>query len=322
MTGPTPSTNKPLFYLSLGTSILSALFLSVESYLQLHGSSLCQTSACEIVGNYLLISEQNLVAGGAAFFWILTVLFFFAQRYPKQLSNFPFLVLVVAMAFDGTLLGFQYFTIKQKCLLCMVTAAALLLTTGFYCLARKKTVISLLCLLAWVSGFSANGIMHMPEPTGAFSHMVFYQRNTEQTVDDQADTTNTLVFSMECPHCLEIIDRLAETNPQKDIWRLATIDKDNNSLMKISRFLDLVQQTDNPFLLISQIKQKSLEQHPIKRSLKTKAEKALTFLGNLNINRIPLLVVEDTKTQRTILIGSHAIHKHLAEKSFADKNSN
>jgi len=313
MTQQHSSTNKYLLYTTLAVALLAALALSVESYMQLQGTSLCQTSACEVVGKYLQISEQILVAAGAGFFWILTILFFFAHRYPKQIGIYPFLILAVAMAFDGGLIGFQFFTIKQKCFLCLATASVLILVTFLYCIARKKTLIFFTCLLAWIGGFSANGIIDMPDPSGAYKQMAFYQRTAEQNEQHPA-IKKTFVFSMECPHCMEIIKELAEKNPKHTTWRLAAIDRDAVSLMKISKFMDLAAQSDNPFSLLTQIKKESIEQYSVNKSIKTKNKKTLSFLNNFNINSVPVLIVETSETERKLLIGSTAIQKTLSAK--------
>jgi len=47
---------KKLLLFSAGfTALIGAIGLSLESYLKFHGMSLCKTSACDIVGQYLLI---------------------------------------------------------------------------------------------------------------------------------------------------------------------------------------------------------------------------------------------------------------------------
>ncbi len=312
MTNQTRPINKLFFYPALGAGLLTALFLSVESYLQLQGSSLCKTSACEIVGNYLLISEQILVAGGAVFFWILTLLFFFSQRYPKHISIFPFLFLATALAFDGALLGFQYFTIGQKCVLCIAIAAALLLVTTLFCLAWRQIAVLPILLLAWIGGFSANSIMDMPEPSGAASQMVFYRQPATVTQVEKS-AQKTLIFSMNCPHCLEVVEKLSELNPQTDTWQLAAIDQDKGALMKLSKFVDQTSQTNNPFQLLKEVKEEETTNYKVKKGLSKQNKKALSFLANLNINVIPVLFIEESKSKKRIITGKKAILEHVVK---------
>lgn len=292
--------------------LIGALALSIESLLSLQGKSLCKTTACEIVGKYLIFPETVLVGGGALFFWFLTLLFFFSYRYPKQLKQYPFIILALAMAFDGGLIGFQFFTIQQKCALCLAVAGFLIFITLIYCLAHRRIVILFCCLAAWFGAFSANGIIEMPAPTGAASKMIFFKKPGTITSNSPA-TTKTLIFSMECPHCLDIIEKLATIDSRSHTWQLAAIDQDDVSMTKISKFIELAPQADNPFQLLLKLKKEKINQTVINKTINQQTKKALSFLGNLDIYSVPTLLIETSTGKKEILTGSKSIHQHLNE---------
>lgn len=64
---------------------VAASFLSGEVWMQaVRHTSLCTTSACDVVGEYIRFGEGNLIKMGAAFFWFLWGLVFFGGRYDKK----------------------------------------------------------------------------------------------------------------------------------------------------------------------------------------------------------------------------------------------
>lgn len=309
-----PQSNKRLTLIACIFCLIGALGLSTESILSLLGKSLCRTTACEIVGRYLVFGEPLLITAGALLFWSLTLLLFFNYRYPERFSRLPFLVLAGAMSFDGSLIGFQFFTIGQKCQFCITVAGFLFLVSLLFCLARRKIFLFTFLLLAWLGGFASHGIIEMPEPGGAAKLMTFYTKRSTTVPPDQA-VVKTLIFSMECPHCLQVIDRLATMDTNASTWRFASVDRDKNALMKISSFINQAPQTNNPFQLLKEIKEGQTTQTSIRNDLYKRSKKALSFLSNMNINGIPTLIIKKSEDERQILTGSEAIIKHIEENS-------
>lgn len=302
------------FFISASTfSLIAALLLSLESYLTLQGKSLCSTAACTIVSRYLTISETLLITLGAGFFWLLTSLFFFARRYPRKIGYVPYLVLVIAGAVDGTLIGFQFFTIQQKCFLCIAVAATLLVIAILYCLAYKSYLLLFCCVFVWIGGFSTQSIMKMPAPMAAGEQMIFYKKASQaDSPQIQNQILKTFIFSMECPHCLGIIATLAATDVRNESWQFASIDNDEASISKLSRFLKEAPNAENPFLLLKQVKEEPIHTYEISKVVKESSQHTLNFLANLGISSIPVLILDDPGGKKQIMIGATNILQALS----------
>lgn len=299
-------------------SLLAAIILSIESYLTTQGKSLCSTAACEIVSHYLVINEAILIALGASFFWILSLFFFLAHRYSCQIGFTPYLLLIIALSIDGNLIGFQLFTIQQKCLLCLSVAVSLLVTSLLYCLAKKAYLLLFCCLFTWICSFATNSIIKMPVPLGTATKMVFFQKKPEQNAKT-VQIKNTLIFSMECPHCSEIINVLSTKDINNDIWQFASIDSDKTSLMKLSKFLQQAKKTnENPFKILKKLKEDPLQNFEISTLIKESTKYTLDFLSNLDISAIPVLIIDNSQDRKQIFIGTPDILNALS-KSQQDK---
>jgi glutaredoxin-related protein len=256
----------------------------------------------------LTISESLVVAGGAVFFWFLSLILFFSGRYPDKFKNLPFYLLTLALAIDSSLIGFQFFTIQQRCLLCLTVAALLILVAIFYCIARKSFVILICFILIWLGGFGVHKIMIMPAPQGAYHNMVFYSTIAENHPVDAKVAKMTLIMSMNCPHCLDVVSYLSNNYPVATDFRLVTIDQDRNSLKKISTFMEKAAENDNPFKLLKSIKNGDVRHDQvIDENLPKKATYGLQFLNNLGITSIPVLVAESIDQDKRILVGADAI---------------
>ncbi len=300
----------PLFF-----SFAGALTLSLEYYFSLQGKSLCETAACQIVGESLRFGEPLLIAGGAAFFWIFLVTCFFAHKYPRFLQQLPLIFLLSALAFDGALIGYQHFSLQQKCILCL-SVAALLITLALSLTAIKKSYcIFLAALGVWFGSFIALGILKMPLPSSAYANMAFYEHRaqpieTKQLILKGTDTY-TLIMSLNCQHCSEVVSYLSDTPQVATNFKLVTIDQDADSLKRISRFKKEAVGINNPFKLLKSIKADSVSSNQyIAKDLPKQSAYGLQFLSNLGITGIPVLVVESTSNIH-ILRGSEAIISFL-----------
>ena len=289
-------------------SLLGAITLSVESWLTTRGLSLCTTTGCEVVGNYIRFGEPVLIALGAGFFWLLSLVFFFTYRYPQPLRSVPLLFLYPALAFGGALIGLQYFTINQKCILCYCVASVVVLITLIYLIRWKNKTLLMCALLIWAGGFTAGGIIEMPEPVDAYNTMIFYQKQPEQITSKQTPKI-TLIMSMNCTHCFHVIEYLAGQNTSGIIWRLASIDQDKASLQRLSSFLEQAPHTNKPFALLKEIETKPApEATKIPKALRVNTKKARTFLANIDTHSIPLLFVESSADKKIINGSQHIIN--------------
>lgn len=300
-------------------SIISAIALTIESFLSLIDKSLCPTTACKTVGTYLTVNETLVVGLGAVAFWVLTLFLYFAERYPKQIQTIPLFMLTIAIAIDSSLIGFQYFSIQQKCILCVSVALSLALVTITYSLRVRRYLLLTILVLVWISGFFIHSIYTLPTPQGAYNKMVFYSSQTKVEAIDSYPKY-TLIFSMNCPHCLDVIDYLKRTPTFYDSFNFATIDKDQKSLMKISHFLREVPESQNPFSLLLDLKRNNDRKAiPINKLLKVSGVNTVQFLSNLAINSIPVVIVEPTHNEKQLFVGSEAIISYF-EKNTLDKN--
>lgn len=299
---------------ALTASSIAALFLTVEFFFQLQGGSLCKTTSCTIVGNYIKIQETLLIACGASFFWLLTGLFYFSRTYPRIFIPLSFLVLATALSFDASIIGFQYFSIHAWCLICYITASFLITCALLWSISCKKIYFFLIFIFCWIGAFSSQTILKMPAPKAAFQQMIFFESEASSAEDHSVPKTITFIFSMKCPHCLELIKHISQMNYQKYDWKFACIDEDNESLTKVSTFLENVQDNSNPFEQLSYVKE-MVPEKPIslkKRDvLQKKASQALSYLANIGIQTIPVIVIRETSASQKILVGTELAKKEL-----------
>ena len=300
-------------HLSLAVSLAGAVALSLESYLSLGQRSLCPTQACQAVGRYLIIDRSLLVAAGAIFFWLLTIVLFFAGRYPDRFKNAPLYLLALALGIDSSLVGFQFFTIQQMCILCISVAALLAVISLLYCFSKKSFVVLVCFAMLWIGGFAVQKIMTIPPPTGAFANMTFFSskgRDIPGSANKHPDMT--LIMSVNCPHCLEVISFLAQHYPIAANIKLAAIDSDTRSLAKLSLFVQQAPVARNPFELLKDLKESAYATPAtITDELKTQTKNGSIFLNNIGIKNIPVLIVDISENEKKILTGTSEIIPYL-----------
>lgn len=161
----------------------------------------------------------------------------------------------------------------------------------------------------------ALGILKMPLPSSAYANMAFYEYKVQSTKAMQFVIKDapvfTLIMSVNCPHCSDVISYLSDNPHVANNFKFVTIDQDTDSLKKISRFKNEVTGNNNPFELFKSIKAKSEpSSQDIAQGLTQQAAYGLQFLNNLGIATIPILVVESTSNMQ-ILRGSETIIRFL-----------
>jgi hypothetical protein len=303
-------------YIGLGLTLVGAMGLSIESFLSLSERSLCSTKACQAVGKYLVVSESFLVAAGALSLWLLAAVLFFAGRYPERLKNLLFPVFALALALDSSLIGFQFFIIRQTCLLCLSVAVLLALITLFYCLSKRAYLLLSSFVLLWLGSFGIHAIMIMPPPQRAYAGMIVFQ--TRASLPPASAKSHqpqlTLVMSMNCPHCIEVVEYLSQ-HPQIDAnIKIAAIDQDALSLTKLTHFIEQAPASKNPFQLLKELKETpDITPVLIPEMLKNQAKNGSYFLNNLGIQNIPALFVDIAENEKRVLIGTPAILSFLSQ---------
>ncbi len=330
--GSGPTRLEPLFELSksrgdrgglwaLGLCFLAAAGLSAEVLLQIYkGKSVCPNEVCALVGEYVLIGERGLMTIGAAFFWILFGLIFFSRRYPRPwLKALPQIALLGALSFDGLLMGFQVFKIQKLCLICLATALVLIAIHLVYSFGLKSFAVAVAGLAVWAGAFAGNGLLKMPQGPKAPVNFVFYSL---RATNGPEFPRLTLIFSLHCPHCLKVIERLSEIPPGSLNIRLATVDTDAEALEKLSFFLKEAPKSDQPLSLLLKFKRSaSSEKRAIPAGLVAAAQAARKFLFAQGLYGIPVLMVEEGPDRRLILSGEEAIMTYL-QQIFTPQGSN
>lgn len=315
MTKTQRNSNVTFFIAAITISVIAAILLSIESYLALQGSSLCKTTACSIVANYLKIQEGHLVAGGAAFFWLLSLVFYFSYRYSKLTQIVPLIVLTTALAFDGSLLGYQVFTIGKYCLLCHLVAYTILITAFLWSLSLRNFKISACLLCCWLGGFSSQAVIQVPLPSDTGQKMILLETGNPATAKIKEQPTVTLFFSMHCPHCMELISSIESMDMAPFNWKFANIDQDEESLQKLAIFVEQAKIEENVFSLLLSLKNSAPHSSNRKKTLKHIREKnkhTLSFLANLGIRGIPVVFIEKTDRSKLIVQGKKQSLTHLA----------
>ena len=118
----------------------------------------------------------------------------------------------------------------------------------------------------------------------------------------------TLIISMNCPHCLQVISFLADNYPMDIDIRLAAIDSDKESLSAITFFLQQEKNAANPFQLLKKIKEDHLQKHiSIRKGLRKQTTDGFNYIANLGITGIPVLVAELKHNEKKIFIGTDKI---------------
>lgn len=289
-------------------ALIGAISLSIESVLALKGKSLCQTTACTAVANFLKINESLLIAGGAIFFWLLFGCLFFSIKYPKKLRLLPLIILGAAVSFDASIIGFQFFSIQKYCVICIAVALSLLFTVVFYCLYTKDFFIIVLFFCLWIGAFISHALIRLPPPQSASSQMTFYtieERNSSATKQVQK---TTLIFSLNCSHCLHVVDRLANTYPIDFPLNLVSIDQDRASLAKLSHFVEKANTQENPFDFLLELKKnESTPPSIVNREIIKMNKNGLNYLSNLGIKNIPVLIQDIDSNHKNVIIGSNNI---------------
>lgn len=316
--------SKVFFIAAITVSVAAATLLSIESYLEPQGASLCMTAGCDIVANYIRVKEVLLVTGGAAFFWLLALSIYFSHRYAKLSPIFPLALLTPALSFDGSLLGYQVFTIGKYCLLCHLVAYTLLITSFLWSLSIKKIQIFVCLLFCWLGGFGSQGIIEAPLPADTGQKMILLETRSPADSTIAKKPTVTLFFSMHCPHCMELIASFESMNLAHINWKFANIDQDKESLQKIAEFMERAKKERDVFSLLLGIKKAQAKNGYGKQTLKLIREKnrhTLQFLTNLGVNSIPVVLIDKANKSKLILQGKNESLLHIKLFSQTDTNN-
>ncbi|MGX9364929.1 hypothetical protein ACTVJH_02675 [Desulfoplanes sp. PS50] len=298
--------------------VLSALTLSIDVYLQAtRHTSLCTTSSCQVVGEYVRFGELMLVKAGAIFFWVLWLLVFFAGRYDKKwLWGLITLVIMGALAFDGGLLGFQFVGLQEHCQLCIGVGAALFVLVGLFAWVRRSWLVLLLGLSVWTGGFAANSILKFSTELPALSETSFLSWPESRTgVSERLIPRYHFFFSLHCGHCSTVIANLAVNKTDQADWFFHIMDSRDEDLMRLSQILSANMTAENPFLQILHWEsEETVPEIPIPDSLREDVEQAQTYFSRSGFRGVPMLIVDERPGVRVILSGASRIVGYLRQQ--------
>lgn len=167
---------------------LLLVYISVETYFKLHHTSICAAEGCKLAGELLRFNAIYLNFFGIAAALTLLIVGGLSLKKPSLEKIFGAL-LFGAIAFEGTLFGFQWFSNPEPCLFCAGVFAQLLLIA---LLARPKEALSAVAIA--IAVFSAYALLAVPK--------------NSPTMQKDGDY---LIFSAHCPHCKKVKAYLADT---------------------------------------------------------------------------------------------------------------
>ncbi len=134
--------------------ILFFLYVSGETYLKLHHSSLCASTGCKLADSLLLFDSiyLNYIGMFAGFGILITGIL----AYKKVIHiNLFYIVVGSALLFETIMLGYQYFASPEMCKFCMGVYAflvAILITASFrHFIVTAMGVVSVLMALSFLA---------------------------------------------------------------------------------------------------------------------------------------------------------------------------
>ncbi|MFP4167664.1 MAG: vitamin K epoxide reductase family protein [Desulfonatronovibrionaceae bacterium] len=296
--------------------VAAALVLSIDVWMQTkHAEGLCATEGCKVAGEYVRFGELSLIIAGAAFYWFVWLLSFFAGRYDRiWLWNLILLLVLGAMAFDGGLLGFQLTAVQEKCLLCMVVAAFLFLASGLLAWCRKSLLIFALACAVWAGGFASTSALD-------YRHSAI-ELDRIEVISKKADPEHKwprfyFFFGLHCGHCSEVLANLAVNNRDPFFWHLIPLNDKKEDLYRVRAILGSDEREENVFMAVLRVestKDADIEPRlPPERTIE-QIEKAKQYFSGRGFRGVPVLIVRENPGKKVVLEGKNSIMRYLKQK--------
>ncbi len=307
--------------------LASALVLTLDVVLYLsQAGGLCQTQSCQAVGEYVRIGETSLRIVGAAFFWVLWLVFFLATRVNKPIFwHLAALWLLGALAFDGGLLGYQFVGLKLQCWLCIGVGAALFANLFSLAWVRQSWMIPCIGLAVWIGGFAANSTLVVaseagqPPRSGQIQSLERAAYVSSLAQGGRSNQDYYLFFSLNCGHCQEVLASLAMNAPFAVNWHLCSLDGSRQQLAKLAWVRKQAQMGTDPneniFYLTLKAKQdKALKADHIPDRIRNAVEQARDFFASRGYRGVPLLVAKEGRGREVVLTGTTNIARYLHQE--------
>ncbi|HTG02178.1 MAG TPA: hypothetical protein VK654_16475 [Nitrospirota bacterium] len=176
-------------------ALLASLFVATEIILNSFGKSLCFSEGCALTVQSVRYGDISIFLAGLGAFLLLGVLVLINRtRRNPGLDRFINLVLVLALASEGFLMGYLAFRLHAICLFCIMICSFMVLLGLIRLLSGERDLIA---------GFAAFAAMFLIQyvilPAGV-------------PVDLPAGERLILFYSKDCKHCTEIIKEFDERN--------------------------------------------------------------------------------------------------------------
>jgi glutaredoxin len=106
--------------------LLLLIYIAIETYLKLNHSSLCEAIGCKLAGELLRFDPIYLNYLGLSSILSLVIVGFLSLN-KTFFEKLFFTILYGAIAFEATILGYQFFVNPEPCIFCMGIFSSLLL---------------------------------------------------------------------------------------------------------------------------------------------------------------------------------------------------
>ncbi|NOR56261.1 MAG: hypothetical protein GQ531_08640 [Sulfurovum sp.] len=169
--------------------LLLLAYIAVETYLKLQHTSLCGEVGCKLAGELLRFNPIYLNYVGIAGSFMLMV-FGTLSLKSKVFETLFFMSLYAAIAFEGTILSYQFVANPEPCIFCLGIFSSLLL------IALAANYKHFLTIVAMVLA-------------------IFVGLNTLAVTKNKSFITapgNYLIQSKTCPHCIKVKGYLKDNN--------------------------------------------------------------------------------------------------------------
>lgn len=188
-----------ILFLALAACVIIAIQAGL---ILIRGEAFCPDDGCRVVENFAAV--KPLTFNFLGLFYFLTVLFL-ALRASQSLTFQAILrlFLLVGLAAEGILFGYQAFVVHEYCMYCLLVMSFIL---GMNLLGGAPQVLSgmmiigaelaFLSLLSWNAGTPLREIATLDAGTCAVRTC------------DNPNRRVFLIFSEHCPHCHEVIKAL------------------------------------------------------------------------------------------------------------------
>lgn len=308
-----------------GVLLLAGATLSVDRLVELStGAGMCTTSGCEVVKGYVRFGRDWLVLLGAGFFWLLFLLAVFGSLFRREwIWHLMALVLLGAMAFDGSLLGYQFMGLEVMCWLCLGVGLALMLSLAGLAWVRRSWLVMALGIAVWSGGFAANSVLTVTRATPSVTETAFVSKEAENGAP-QGDYT--LFFSLHCGHCAQLMANIALNEPWSVNWHLSSIDSAEEDLKKLAPVVrghkgaNPQDNATNPFVSILDVKSRDeVPPGDVPGELAAATRRARTFFTNRGYRGVPLLLAREGPGKEVALEGTQAIAQYLWERGLLVK---